>query len=148
MENTMNQKYIDYIRDKIKNSDPYFEDFYTLTDETIERTMSTTFFFLEKWAKKCYWCKHYKRIGFSQCKIHDPLQTDCFDHDLDKHKLMKKNYDNTTLLALESSLRKGDGINFNIPRDIKKKIIIESINLFEYIEIESRLNELQNENEI
>lgn len=133
------QDLVNHIRAKISKSETYFEDFYTLTDEAIERIMTTTFVFISTRIGKCFYCKHYRRLGFSQCKIKNHLQDDCFYHDLDKYRIAKKNYLNIMILVHESAISEGKRIDFKIPKEIEKKIIFESVRLFELIGIENSM---------
>lgn len=80
-----NQNLIDHIRNKISSSDPYFEDFYTLSDQTIEKILTTTFVFIKDRINSCIYCKNHKRFGFSQCKIHNHLQDNCFYNEPDRY---------------------------------------------------------------
>lgn len=141
MSRMNSQNLIDHIRCKISSSEPYFEDFYTLTDEAIERIMTTTFVFIKNRINKCFYCKNYKRLGFSQCKIHNHLQDNCFYNEPDRYRLAKKNTTNIMILAHESAIAEGNRIDFTIPKDIEKKIIFESVKLFELMELEKSTKE-------
>ena len=141
MDNTrMNsQHFINHIRKKIKESDVYFEDFYRLSDEAIERIMTATFVLLKGKAKNCYYCKHYKRFGFSMCKIQSHIRDGCYYHELDKYRLAKKQCLNISVLATHSAIAEGKRIDFFIPPDVERKIVFESLKLFEFMDIEDSI---------
>ena len=141
MDNTgMNsQHFINHIRKKIKESDVYFEDFYRLSDEAIERIMTATFVLLKGKVKNCYYCKHYKRFGFSMCKIQSHIRDGCYYHELDKYRLAKKQWLNISVLATHSAIAEGKRIDFFIPPDVERKIVFESLKLFEFMDIEDSI---------
>ncbi len=132
---------INHIRKRIDESDPYFEDVYKVSDDAIERIIATTFAFIRERINKCFYCKHYKRLGFSQCRINDHLMPNCFYHDFDRHRKVKKNRLNIMILSQESALAEGKRIDFLMPRDVEKKIIYESIRIYELVEMENMLKE-------
>ena len=139
-ETRMNsQKFINHIRRKLRESDIYFEDFYRLSDEAIERIMTATFVLAKGKVKKCYYCKHYNRFGFSMCKIQSHIRDGCYYHDLDKYRLAKKQYLNISILATESAIAEGKRIDFFIPSDVERKIIFESLKLFEFMDTEDSI---------
>ncbi|WP_458455911.1 hypothetical protein [Methanobrevibacter sp.] len=47
------------------------------------------------------------------------------------------------ILSYETAMSKGKRLNFRIAEDIERKIIFESIKLFEFLQIESNLNEIE-----
>ena len=101
------QQFINHIRKKLRESDIYFEDFYRLSDEAIERIMTATFVLAKGKVKKCYYCKHYSRFGFSMCKIQSHIRDGCYYHDLDKYRLAKKQYLNISILTGSSPATSG-----------------------------------------
>ncbi len=136
------EKLINHIRKRIDENDPNFEDVYKVSDDAIERIMATTFTFIREKINRCFYCKHFKRRGFSQCRISQHLMPNCFYHDFDRYRMVKKNRLKILILSEESAMAEGKRIDFLIPADVGKKIIYESIRLFELVEMENMLKEV------
>ena len=138
--NTDNEKLTEHIRRKLEEHEDNFEDLYTVTDREIERIMTTTMIFIRDRYNDCYYCQNRKRFVFSQCKCQHHIKNDCFYYTPDIRRMVSKNYYKIMIMVHEGPRCEELTHRFLMPKSVSKKIMYESIRLFDLIE---RMNNLK-----
>ena len=131
----MNDKLVDYIRNKLVEKNEIYDHFDEPTDDVIRYIMTVTFTVVEDECQNCFFCQNYNRFSlFSLCKIKNHTQKNCYHFTMDVTKILKNKYYKILVKVSESTWGR------YLEREMcssktKKNIIFESIKLYELLKL-------------
>ena len=129
----MNDKLVRHIRNKLIEKNEIYDDFDMATDDIIKYLMITTFNVIEDECQRCYFCQNRNRFSiFSQCKIKNHTQKNCYHFTMNVQKILKNKYYKILIKLSEGTHGKHLKDEY-CPAKTKKNIIYESIKLYEAI---------------
>ena len=130
---------------KLEEKNEIRDHFDVPTDDVVKYIMLTTFEVVEAECMKCFFCQNHNRFSiFSQCKIKNHTQKNCFHFRLNTRKVMKNKY--YKILIRMSDATRGKYLKHELcPSKTKRNIIYESIRLSESLNDFRQINNISSD---